>query len=134
MIAVLSLLYVIPALLSIIPSSATLIPDVEVPSPLEIRLASIAANRGHVLQPPAPSGTKAILASRQYNPRKRPIKRRFRGRALPSTEPVPNTVNASGIDFDKFYEGSGFTESDDNPSKSSAFLCRIELPEPLLMA
>jgi len=121
MVAILSLLYVIPALLSITPSSATLSPGVEVPSPLDIRLARIAANRSHVLQPPAPSGTKAILASRQYNPRKRPIKRRVRGRAVPSSEPVPNTIYANGVTQNKFYEGSGFTESDDNPGKSFMF-------------
>ena len=139
MVAILRLLYFIPALLAIAPGSATLIPGVDAVSLREHHMAQIAANRDMVLPAPSPtpappSDTKATLASRQYNPRKRPIKRRFRGRALPSSEPVPNTLTAFGLVMYKFYEGSGFTESDDNPSESFAFLCPSVLAKPLLIA
>jgi hypothetical protein len=129
MVAILRLLYFIPALLAIAPGSATLIPGVDAVSLREHHMAQIATNRD--LVPPAPSpspappsDTKATLASRQYNPRKRHPKRRFRGRALQSSEPVPSTLlgdfgYGEPLTMNKFYEGSGFTESDNNPSESS---------------
>ena len=128
MVAIHSLLYLIPALLAITPGSAALIPGVEVQSLHEIHMARIAANLALVSSPPAqPSSTKATLASRQYNPRKRGPKPRFRGRALASLTPVPDTILRTGglenqggpVVLNKFYVGSGFTENDNNPSECS---------------
>jgi len=139
MVAILWLLCLISALLAIPPGSATLVPGVDALSRRQHHFARIAANRGLVLPalsstPAPPLDTKTIVASRQYNPRKRYPKRRFRGRALASVAPVPNTIfgsfggGASGtLTLNKFYQGSGFTENDDNPSESFAFSSSTKL-------
>jgi hypothetical protein len=145
MVAVSSLLYLLPAVLAAQFASAA---SDATPKARGLTAAHIAqieqyqASHRHAPAAPAPaSSPKDSIASRQYNPRKRRTNSRLYRRALNSAAPAPRQVTAvdeeyGEFSFDRFYQGSGFTETDDNPSECiyhdhAAVLRRLPLPFPV---